>query len=575
MSVIIRYLVDFPEAGFTISNDLFLGDFLLDATITAEMTRGTPGSAFEVKLYDLPKKKEEVLYASVQSTTLTHVKIKLGYYGSPFAQVVEGIADSVRAVVEDGKLVTIVKGLETGTHALQRTRFQSTFDQQVTVDQAIRTFIQNLTLQGGDISRTPELQNLTGTLQNKVIRGENVLVALDQVAHYAGAELLVVDKKIWVGNPIRDNTYAPDAFSPDANLGTFEPFVSDIPDENNRNVLQPLQATSAQGFTFAIAGDPKLRPGQQVSAAIDGFDTASGGEFRIHTLRHKFSVTEGYVCTGRAVKVAAGSDPNAQRRQRTALQPSADSIVDGISQISIAQRRQRPSIEIGSVQKYTPGSGGDHKHSTTLFYGQVYERTEIQPSFNAEVQNTETQRFPDKPLVSAFAWRKCGLVTPVYPGMKAVLGHNLNLEDDALVTGFMWSAQPAFDPPQNQAGDWWLCLPIDFDSSQPPTDSTKAANDLTGNDGQRVIEVKGLKITVGADKLRNVGERPQAGDADEFLIEHKKARIHISADGGIDIMADSEGNKGKISIASGGQITMQASASGVTLTVSDSAVQIS
>ena len=125
--------------------------------------------------------------------------------------------------------------------------------------------------------------------------------------------------------------------------------------------------------------------------------------------------------------------------------------------------------------------------------------------------------------------------------MKALLTHNLALHDDALVTGFIWSEEPKIEPPKNKEGDWWLCLPIDFDASKPPADDTKAANDLIGNNGKRVIEVKGLKITIGADKLANVGTRPSEGEDDEFLIEHKKAKIKIGADGNIEMTADSDG----------------------------------
>jgi len=66
---------------------------------------------------------------------------------------------------------------------------------------------------------------------------------------------------------------------------------------------------------------------------------------------------------------------------------------------------------------------------------------------------------------------------PVYPGMKAVLNHNLGMKDDAMVMGFLWSEQPDIKPPGNNEGDWWLCLPIDFNGSSPPEDSTKAVND--------------------------------------------------------------------------------------------------
>jgi hypothetical protein len=133
--------------------------------------------------------------------------------------------------------------------------------------------------------------------------------------------------------------------------------------------------------------------------------------------------------------------------------------------------------------------------------------------------------------------------------MRALLSHNLSMLDDALVSGFIWSEQPANEPPKGKEGDWWLCLPIDFDTKNPPADDAKAVNDLTANNGKRVIEVKGLKITVGADKLPNVGARPTEGADDEFLIEHKSgARIRIADDGALSIEASAISIKGDVTI---------------------------
>jgi hypothetical protein len=123
--------------------------------------------------------------------------------------------------------------------------------------------------------------------------------------------------------------------------------------------------------------------------------------------------------------------------------------------------------------------------------------------------------------------------------MKAVMIHNRAIASDGIVAGYVWSKQPDFAPPLNHAGDWWLCLPIDFDATQPPTDQTKAANDLTGNTGKRVIEVKGLKITVGVGKLASVGDRPTEGADDEFLIEHASGTsLHIDSKGALTIKGD-------------------------------------
>ena len=591
MGVIIKYLIDFQDAGLKVSNDLTLGDFTLDASIDIEMTRGVPGSSFNIQLFDLPKSKASSLDALVGAITGREdndtglsdagkkISIKLGYFDGSFETVLDGIVDSVRALVQDDKLVTIVKGLETATHALHQTPFTNTFDPPIAVDAAILKLMSDAKITGGEVTSPPLLDsNLSVDLGNRTVRGEHIIDALSDLARYVGAEVLVSDKKVRVGKPITDDTYSPEKFVPGINLGTFEPFKKNIPDENTQTVLNPLPSTTAEGFTFVITGDPKLRPGNKVNVALDTFK--GDAEYRIHSLTHNFNTNGGYTCKGRAVKVK--TDGNAQRRERYANQPSTDSIVEGLNQIATASRKQRPSIEIGQVKANTAGAGdasGDTKapkrNTSHVYYGQVFERTESQPSIHAEVQNNDNQLAKDKPIVSAFAWHKCGLAVPVYPGMKAVLGHNLGLEDDALVTGFIWSDHPAFDPLPNKKGDWWLSLPVftsDDDPPIPPPDDTKITNDLTAKSGLRVIEVGGLKITVG--KLQTLGTRPTEGADAEFLIEHKKAKISIAADGSIEIVADADGGKGKINIASSGDISMTATG-GVTMKIGASAVDIS
>jgi hypothetical protein len=158
-----------------------------------------------------------------------------------------------------------------------------------------------------------------------------------------------------------------------------------------------------------------------------------------------------------------------------------------------------------------------------------------------EVQNDDQQLYAARPIISPFAFNKCGLIVPVYKGMKAVLAHNRALDQDSMVAGYIWSETPAITPPSNQAGDWWLCLPSDYSDSAPPDDSTKSTNDLTAGNGKRVIQVKGLKVMVGGDLLTPVGQRPDPGDDDVFLIQHNKASVKIGSDGSIEIMADAQG----------------------------------
>jgi hypothetical protein len=543
MGVIVKYQLEFPEVGLKISNDLFKGAFIIDADISATFQRTATGSSFEIKLYDLPKKKAEELAERVKiSQQPVRALIRLGYFDSPFDLVMEGAVTKVVAAVSDSKLITTVKGEELGTYALKRAKVSSLPPSSATIADAVKMILQHAHLPPNQIDQTPDLQNLIGNLQDKTLRGRTVMQVLDEMAEYAGAELLVADKKIYMGRPIKVGPYSPPKLQDDVNLVLFEPFVKNIPEESEPNLLKPLSATDASGFRFTITGDPKLRSGNKVAADAKGFSGESAPEFRVHTLSHKLTMSGGYVCEGVAIK--AESDEQCRRREAAVCLPTAESIAESLTRRAQVEQRHRPSIEIGKVKTYTTP-----QHLSALYFGQRSERTETQPSIRTEVDSDENQLLRNKPIVSPFAWRKCGLVTPVYPGMKALLAHNLNLHDDALVVGFLWSEKPAFEPPQNKDGDWWLCLPIDFDTTNPPADSAKAVNDLIANNGKRVIEVKGLKITVGADKLPNVGARPNEGADDEFLIEHKSGtKFKIAADGAITIEANSVSIKGDVTI---------------------------
>ena len=119
-------------------------------------------------------------------------------------------------------------------------------------------------------------------------------------------------------------------------------------------------------------------------------------------------------------------------------------------------------------------------------------------------------------MVAPFAWNRCGLVVPVYPGMRAVAVHNRYLREDALLDGFIWTEE--MKPPPSNAGDWWLCLPVNPPSNRAPDTGDAAVNDLTAADGRRVIELKGLRIVAGPGG--ELGTRPTPGTDGTVEIEH-------------------------------------------------------
>ena len=551
MGVILKYQLEFPELALKVSNDIFSGEFILDSNITVEMKRNTAGTSFKIELIDLPLAKARAI--KDRAATLAHVNINLGYFDSPFGKVMEGVIEKVSSVVQADKLVTTIKGKETGTYTLENNLIDNTLDENSEISAALRSVLNDDEITVGEIDRTPQLENISGTLQQRTFRRRKVMKILDELADTAHAEFMVSDKKVWLGKPIKnDGSYQPTKFKRTANLASFSPIDNRVNEETGPDILHPLPALQADGFRFTVIGDPKLRPGQRVSADTEGYDSL---EFRIHSVVHKFTMTAGYVCEGTAMRSV--SDDTCRRRELSLGIPGAADFVGNLNRNADNAQRSNPLLEVGKVKTYTPGeSTATEKHLGTLYFGQNFERNEIQPSINIVVESNEQRLFRNKPLVSPFAWHKCGLVVPVYPGMKAFLNHNLALQDDVLINGFIWSETPVITPPKNKAGDWWLCLPIDFDTENPPSDSTKAVNDLTANNGKRLIQLKGLKITVGGSTLPNVGERPEEGADDEFLIEHSSGTIlKIADDGKVTIEADNVEITGAVKIT--GDVTVE------------------
>jgi hypothetical protein len=155
-----------------------------------------------------------------------------------------------------------------------------------------------------------------------------------------------------------------------------------------------------------------------------------------------------------------------------------------------------------------------------------------------------------KPYLTPYAFGGTGLIVPHYPGMRVVSLHYREEPQNAVVAGAMWENGKA---PKSHLGDWWLSLPTnlagtgvegasggDPATAQRPRD--EASHDLIDGQGNRVIEVRGLRISVGKALMTKVGERPDDAASDQVVIEHaaKKARIAIDSSGNIEISTDAD-----------------------------------
>jgi hypothetical protein len=308
------------------------------------------------------------------------------------------------------------------------------------------------------------------------------LAVLQSLAKRGGYALQIKDGKVWMGAP--------------ADLGTDHPLP--ITDGTTSKPVTARGGTPAaspsDGQDFDMAGDSTIRPN----------DTVNFGKskYRIESVTHKLTRNGGYRCSGRALGVDA-----TVADQKMGGKPAAALVGRAIQDKLDAREQSRPAVSAGEVGDYTEG-----KHTASVNVGAAPTPDMSNPTVQAPLRK-DPGKLPDKPIASPFAFGPCGLVVPVYSKMRTLLVHGWNDPNDAVVDGFLWTKD--MTPPPNKAGDWWLCLPTQLDADGLPTGAT--TDDLTARDGQRVISVKGMRITIGSGLLNQTGSRPAPG-SDESLI---------------------------------------------------------
>jgi hypothetical protein len=549
----------------TVTNDVYSLGLVLDADVTVTMAEGAVSDSFKITVYDLPEQTVQKLQAAYQTKSLA-VTINIGYFDSPSLllgshPVMKGIVTKVTpTMADDGRLQLELSGLEVTGYALLHTEGIASRQGTASLDDMVRAQLarvtektkQTVTLAPGSTLHSPDVHDFT-------VHAGSVLSALAQLSDKAQQPLVVGDGVVQVG-PAVGSRQAPVTFDPDVNLvklgGAQQESSADDSGQGNGGgggSATPGTAGVAGGgaggrevknsLTLTVLGHPGLRVGQLVTVTGLRVDNPNGPR-RIVRLTHQYSTTHGYVCEATLADLPAG------RRFPSAT--GAAGVVDEWNRTIAAARQNNPTIDVGEVTSYSPGSqtGANSAHRTTLRYPQVPAPHDEEPSVGSVV-SADSDELHHKPMVSAFAFDKVGLVTPVYPGMRAVLLHNRNLTNDALVAGWLWPSNPASTPPPNHAGDYWLALPTGLDAQGKPTG--KGVHDLTDARGARVIHARALHLLVGQGALDDVGTRPGVPDDDTITIEHASGTtIKVDSQGAVSITTSGKrislGN-GSVSVA--------------------------
>jgi hypothetical protein len=451
-----------------------------DAEITVEMTRDT-GTKFTAVIHGLG---DDIYSLLDPQKTLVH--IALGYADGTEFPVVDGVLQQKSRKAGDGFYDTTLTGIDYIFDRLQCPKTLINYESKTnkSVGDIAKEICQLANVPANIKIAEPKLKPIS-------FHGVTALVLLQGLTKQAqdpnapdNIQLQVKDGVVRIGSP--------------SDIGKDHPKpVTDVGDDTPLGASGDCAAASAiDGKDFTIAGDPNLRPN-------DTFNL-DGTQYRIERITHALSGDGGYTCSGRAI------DPNATvADQKKSGRPNAAMVASVLQDNLIAREQRRPAVSAGEVDAYTAG-----QHTTTVKIGTAPRPEMTNRTVEAPLATTAVA-LPDKPMASPFAFDKCGLVVPVFPQMRALLVHGWNDPNDAVVGGFLWSSE--MTPPPNQAGDWWLCLPTQFTGDGLPTGAT--TDDLITGDGQRLISVKGMRLTVGAGLQNTAGARPTPGSDEALTIE--------------------------------------------------------
>ncbi|HEY0987408.1 MAG TPA: hypothetical protein VGD80_10170 [Kofleriaceae bacterium] len=334
-------------------------------------------------------------------------------------------------------------------------------------------------------------------------------------------------------------------------------------------------------YSLILKGRPDLRPGDKISfrdplhgadgdlasglgsAAPTSFATAFAGlgasiaggasalsgedvELYVSSVSHKLSRTEGFVTTLTGVVAPRGSEWDPVNPGSGAPDPDPVATPHGGVASAIKQLVKSgggEQLAVGEVRAATlTGTAEPPSQTIDVWVGTAASDGGPSRARRLAIDHDAKSRASGVAYATPFAWGKCGLVLPRYPGTRVLLGHVDGRTDDPVELGAIWESGHG---PDSQAGDWWLILPAAVaaaqrqsaaDTDTPAEPSGHASNDLIDADGARVIEVGRLTVRVQPKNLAAPGTRPPApsDSAEQVTIEHENgSRIVIKDNGDI------------------------------------------
>ncbi|GAB3344888.1 hypothetical protein [Modestobacter lapidis] len=309
----------------------------------------------------------------------------------------------------------------------------------------------------------------------------------------------------------------------------------------------------------------------------------AGGDLRrayVSGVKHSVAARTGFTSTLSVIVLEDGdeawprsTEPAVRRRSAAAAAATspdpAVTAADAVRGVVAGALDDLAMPDVGEVrEQHTAGSAEPPGQTTRVWRGLTGDDGRPGAVRRVDVERKDPEEVDGVPYLTPFAWGKCGLVVPRYPGTRVLLAHRNGYAAEPVDVGAMWTSGQG---PDSHPGDWWLGLPVGVrdrsaagqEGAVPPTAAT-ATNDLVDADGDRRIEVGRLTVRVGPAGLAAPGTRPEPTAARRVVsVEHADGttRITVDEDGNVSIVAT-----GTLALSGAQGITLDAGSGDVTVT---------
>ncbi len=351
---------------------------------------------------------------------------------------------------------------------------------------------------------------------------------------------------------------------------------------------------ASSGYTLLLRGDPKIKPGDvvkfappvpkgglpgtglaladNVMAAVESITGGKNGDdvlMLVDSVTHTYRSRTGFTTEAAGVLVTDNSQPPQQTKTATSRVSSATPAGESAAAIQskFGSLMNRASLDIAEVRSFahvaSPPLPGQ---SSQVIYGLGPRGEHNNALRQVDVDRKSGNQMGGVAYLTPFAWGPFGQVLPRYPGTRVLLGSRGGASDDTVDLGALWWSGEGSDNPgprDVEPGDYWLLLPIEPD--RIPSSGTEAitpgargaSHDLTNIEGQRVLQVSGLTVRIGAITTGDDPiARPKASE-DAVAIEVEttsgSAKFVIKPNGDIEMTSG-----GKLKLSSRASIDIEA-----------------